>query len=468
MLIKDVLIVDDDPQMLIAMSEAVKGNDFSVTTAGNGIQALEILKETQFRTVITDLRMPGITGLDVLREVKAESPRSQVVLVTAHGSVNNAVEAMKMGAFDYLLKPFALDDLHDVVQRALRKNESFLGRGKSQSHGPVITQNPDMLATLDLAEQAAKGRATMLIQAESGTGKELLARWIHESSPRSSGPYIAVNCAALPENLLEAELFGYEKGAFTGAIGQKPGKFEMAHGGTILLDEIGEMVPMLQAKLLRVLQEQEIDRLGGRKPIPVDIRVIATTNKSLKSLVRAGAFREDLYYRLNVIPLTIPPLRNRREDIPLLARHFCEKHSNRDGGRKLELAAETIDLLVRREWPGNIRELENVIHRGVALASQSIVYPKDLFLERESLESDAFEPLVRRNAPAESPVPEGLDLKPGLSVSEMERKLIHITLEQTSGNRTRAADLLGISLRTLRNKLREYRQEHVTVTGPFA
>jgi len=468
MLIKDVLIVDDDPQMLIAMSEAVKRNDFSVTTAGNGIQALEILKETQFRTVITDLRMPGITGLDVLREVKAESPRSQVVLVTAHGSVNNAVEAMKMGAFDYLLKPFALDDLHDVVQRALRKNESFLGRGKSQSHGPVITQNPDMLATLDLAEQAAKGRATMLIQAESGTGKELLARWIHESSPRSNGPYIAVNCAALPENLLEAELFGYEKGAFTGAIGQKPGKFEMAHGGTILLDEIGEMVPMLQAKLLRVLQEQEIDRLGGRKPIPVDIRVIATTNKSLKSLVRAGAFREDLYYRLNVIPLTIPPLRNRREDIPLLARHFCEKHSNRDGGRKLELAAETIDLLVRREWPGNIRELENVIHRGVALASQSIVYPKDLFLERESLESDAFEPLVRRNAPAESPVPEGLDLKPGLSVSEMERKLIHITLEQTSGNRTRAADLLGISLRTLRNKLREYRQEHVTVTGPFA
>ena len=220
MLIKDVLIVDDDPQMLIAMSEAVK-RDFPVTTAGNGIQALEILKETQFRIVITDLRMPGVTGLDVLREVKEASPRSQVILVTAHGSVNNAVEAMKMGAFDYLVKPFALEDLHNVIQRAIRKNESFLGRGKSQSHGPVITQNPDMLATLDLAEQAAKGRATMLIQAESGTGKELLARWIHESSPRNNGPYVAVNCAALPENLLEAELFGYEKGAFTGANGQK-------------------------------------------------------------------------------------------------------------------------------------------------------------------------------------------------------------------------------------------------------
>jgi DNA-binding NtrC family response regulator len=464
MLIKDALIVDDDPQMLIAMSEAVKRNDFSVATAGNGIQALEILKETQFRIVITDLRMPGITGLDVLREVKAASPRSQVILVTAHGSVNNAVEAMKMGAFDYLLKPFALDDLHNVVQRAIRKNESFLGHGKSQSQCPVITQNPDMLATIDLAEQAAKGRATMLIQAESGTGKELLARWIHESSPRSGGPYIAVNCAALPENLLEAELFGYEKGAFTGANAQKPGKFEMAHGGTILLDEIGEMVPMLQAKLLRVLQEQEIDRLGGRKPIPVDIRVIATTNKSLKSLVREGTFREDLYYRLNVIPLTIPPLRNRREDIPLLARHFCEKHSNRDTGKKMELAPETVDLLVRRDWTGNIRELENVIHRGVALATGSIIYPKDLFLERETLESDPVETLVRHdNTPAQQQVPERLDLRPGLSVSEMEKKLIHITLEQTSGNRTRAADLLGISLRTLRNKLREYRQEHAAV-----
>jgi two-component system response regulator FlrC len=381
--------------------------------------------------------------------------------------VNNAVEAMKMGAFDYLLKPFALDDLHDVVQRAIRKNESFTARGRSQTHCPVLTQNPDMLATLDLAEQAARGRATMLIQAESGTGKELLARWIHESSPRSGGPYVAVNCAALPENLLEAELFGYEKGAFTGANGQKPGKFEMAHGGTILLDEIGEMVPMLQAKLLRVLQEQEIDRLGGRKPIPVDIRVIATTNKSLKSLVRAGTFREDLYYRLNVIPLTIPPLRNRREDIPLLARHFCDKHSNKDTAKKMDLAAETIDLLVRRDWPGNIRELENVIHRGVALATESIVYPKDLFLERETLETDFVELLRNDNTPVPLPVPDGLDLKPGLSVSEMEKKLIHITLEQTSGNRTRAADLLGISLRTLRNKLREYRQEHATAVGPL-
>jgi two-component system response regulator FlrC len=272
-----------------------------------------------------------------------------------------------------------------------------------------------------------------------------------------------VNCAALPENLLEAELFGYEKGAFTGANGQKPGKFEMANNGTILLDEIGEMVPLLQAKLLRVLQEQEVDRLGGRKPIPIDVRVIATTNRSLKSLVEAGIFREDLYYRLNVIPLTIPPLRNRKEDIPMLARHFCEKYSSNEFGSRMELAPETIDLLIRRDWPGNIRELENVIQRGAALATGSLIHPRNLFLDLESRGAVARESSDTRTEPA---LPEGLDLRPGLSVSEMEKKLIHITLEQTSGNRTRAADLLGISLRTLRNKLREYRQQDIPLTGP--
>jgi two-component system response regulator FlrC len=315
-----------------------------------------------------------------------------------------------------------------------------------------------MLATIELAEQAAKGRATVLIQAESGTGKELLARWIHQSSLRSEGPYVAVNCAALPENLLEAELFGYEKGAFTGANGQKPGKFEMAHTGTILLDEIGEMVPLLQAKLLRVLQEQEVDRLGGRKPIPIDVRVIATTNKDLKSLVRDGKFREDLYYRLNVIPLSIPPLRRRKEDIPLLARHFCAKHG--DPAKKLELATETIELLTRCDWQGNARELENVIQRGASLASGALIHPRDLFLDRDWLEALPSETPVRNAEPSN---PAGLDLNSGLTVSEMEKRLIHITLEKTSGNRTRAADLLGISLRTLRNKLREYREADVSV-----
>jgi two-component system response regulator FlrC len=463
MLNTDILIVDDDPQMRIAMSETVKRDQYSVCTAASGVEALERLKSEQFRLVITDLRMPVVSGLDLLREIKSSTPRTQVVLVTAHAAVDNAVEAMKLGAFDYLVKPFSTESLQHLVARAIRKNNSFTV-SKSHTRVPLITRDPDMLAMLELAEQAGKGRATILIQAESGTGKELLARWIHQVSQRKDGPFVAVNCAALPENLLEAELFGYEKGSFTGANAQKPGKFELASGGTILLDEIGEMVPLLQAKLLRVLQEQEVDRLGGRKPIPIDVRVIATTNKDLKTLVREGAFREDLYYRLNVIPLSIPPLRRRREDAVLLAAHFCERYGVENSGRRMELAPETIDLISRYAWPGNVRELENAIQRGTALSQTAIIKPRDLFLE--GLGSGIGEDLAAQAPPQAEPraeavrsvAPAGLDLKAGFSVGDMERKLIELTLVQTDGNRTRAAQLLGISLRTLRNKLREYRE----------
>jgi two-component system, NtrC family, response regulator AtoC len=472
---QDVLIVDDEPQMLIAMNETVKRTGFSVATAGSGVEALEKIKSCHYRMVITDLRMPVVSGLELLKEVKYSSPRTQVILVTAHGTVNNAVEAMKMGAFDYLLKPFSADDLRSVVQRAIQKNESFLTVQKAHSPFPIVTQDPDMRAALELAEQAARGKATILIQAESGTGKELVARSIHQLSPRKDGPFVAVNCAALPDNLLEAELFGHEKGAFTGAIAQKLGKFELANRGTLLLDEIGEMVPLLQAKLLRVLQEKEIDRVGGKNPIPVDVRVIATTNKDLKTLVQNGTFREDLYYRLNVIPLGIPPLRKRRDDVGLLAAYFCEKYGMETHNLKMSLAPETLELLTRYDWPGNVRELENVMQRATSLAGNSVIYPKDLRLhdafralspqtgapsvptsEKKTLptvseaELDTDGPQEVKGAPA-------LDLKAGCSVSEMEKQLIQITLAETNGNRTHAARLLGISLRTLRNKLREYR-----------
>jgi len=466
MLSKDVLIVDDEPQMLIAMNETLKRDGLSIATASSGVEAITKLKDAQFRLVITDLRMPVVTGIEVLQEAKSVSPRTQVVLVTAHGTVGNAVEAMKLGAFDYLLKPFSSTDLRGVVRRAIRRSDGFLTVRKSQQTLPIITQDPDMLATLELAEQAAKGKSTVLIQAESGTGKELMARWIHQASPRSEGPFVAVNCAALPENLLEAELFGHEKGAFTGAMMQKPGKFEIAHHGTILLDEIGEMVPLLQAKLLRVLQEQEVDRVGGSRPIPIDVRVLATTNRDLPAMVRAGSFREDLYYRLNVIPLSIPPLRKRRGDIVLLANHFCEQYTLQSSRRK-ELAPETIKFLCAYDWHGNARELENVIQRATALSANSTIYPQDLFLPekaglprfQDNLDSGQ-EPLTApdpRGDETDRKVAEALDLKAGFSMSEMEKKLIHLTLAETGGNRTRAAQLLGISLRTLRNKLREYR-----------
>jgi two-component system response regulator FlrC len=466
MLSKDVLIVDDEPQMLIAMNETLKRDGLSIVTASSGVEAISKLKDAQFRLIITDLRMPVVTGIDLLQEAKAASPRTQVVLVTAHGTVTNAVEAMKLGAFDYLLKPFSSADLRGVVRRAIRHSEGFLIVRKSHQTLPIITQDPEMLATLELAEQAAKGKSTVLIQAESGTGKELLARWIHQASPRSEGPFVAVNCAALPENLLEAELFGHEKGAFTGAVMQKAGKFETANHGTILLDEIGEMVPLLQAKLLRVLQEQEVDRVGGSRPIPIDVRVLATTNRDLSAMVRAGSFREDLYYRLNVIPLSIPPLRKRKGDIVLLASHFCEKYAPQSG-RVKELAPETIKLLCEHNWHGNARELENVIQRATALSTNSTIYPQDLFLpgnfgfsgfqDHSDLSQESLQAPKPADHEADTKVVGTLDLKAGFSVSEMEKKLIHLTLAETNGNRTRAAQLLGISLRTLRNKLREYR-----------
>jgi two-component system response regulator FlrC len=294
-----------------------------------------------------------------------------------------------------------------------------------------------MQALLDQAAQAAKTQATILVQAESGTGKELLARWIHKNSANQNGPFVAVNCAALPENLLESELFGYEKGAFTGANGFKPGKFELAQNGTILLDEIGEMAPLLQAKLLRVLQEQEVDRIGGKRPVPIRVRVIATTNKDLRKLIARGQFREDLFFRLNVVPLRIPPLRDRKDDITVLTDHFTKKYG---GSSEVQSDNETIELLERYGWPGNVRELENIVHRAFALRGRLKITPADLF--DHSVET-----------------PDSTGLQAGQSVGEMERKLIMTTLEQTNGNRTHAAKLLGISLRTLRNKLREYRVE---------
>jgi two-component system response regulator FlrC len=373
-------------------------------------------------------------GLELLHHVRRTKPALPVIVLSAHGTVPTAVDAIKAGACDFLQKPFS----HDALDEILNKHvvAGFSPRSSAEI-ADIITQNPTMLSILDQAAQAAKTNATILVQAESGTGKELLARWIHKNSSKHNGPFVAVNCAALPENLLESELFGYEKGAFTGATNFKPGKFELAQNGTILLDEIGEMAPLLQAKLLRVLQEQEVDRVGGRRPIPINVRVIATTNKDLRKLIARGQFREDLYFRLNVVPLRVPPLRDRKDDIAVLAAHFMKKYGGSVDG---SIDTETLELLERYGWPGNVRELENVIHRSFALRGRLKVLPADLF--DHSIETPETDPS-----------------QAGQSVGEMERKLIMSTLEQTNGNRTHAAKLLGISLRTLRNKLREYRVE---------
>jgi two-component system response regulator FlrC len=421
--------------MLSALEAALRHKGYTVETASNGIDAAAKLTASTetLQAVITDLKMPGMDGIELLQHVRRTSSSIPVILLTAYGTVQTAVQAMKAGANDFLVKPFSHQALDDI----LHKYASGGAPTRSQvDSSDIVTRNPAMLALLDQAAQAARTQATILIQAESGTGKELLARWIHKNSVSRQGPFVAVNCAALPESLLESELFGYEKGAFTGANTFKPGKFELAHNGTILLDEIGEMAPLLQAKLLRVLQEHEVDRVGGKRPIPIKVRVIATTNKDLRKLIARGHFREDLFFRLNVVPLRVPALRDRKDDIALLTAHFARKY----GDAAAQADEETVQLLQRYGWPGNVRELENLIHRAFALRGVLKITPLDLF--EQAIET------------SESPA-----LQAGQSVEEMERKLIMTTLDQTNGNRTHAAKLLGISLRTLRNKLREYRFE---------
>jgi two-component system response regulator FlrC len=426
--------------MLSALEAALRHKGHLVETASNGIDAAAKLETSasSVQAVITDLKMPGMDGIDLLNHVRRTKPGVPVIVLTAFGTVQTAVEAMKAGANDFLVKPFSHEALDEVLNKHLVAGSS--PRSSASDSVEIITQNAAMNTLLDQAAQAAKTQATVLVQAESGTGKELLARWIHNNSANNKGPFVAVNCAALPDNLLESELFGYEKGAFTGAVGFKPGKFELAQNGTILLDEIGEMAPLLQAKLLRVLQEHEVDRVGGKRPIPIRVRVIATTNKDLRKLIARGQFREDLFFRLNVVPLRIPTLRERKDDIVVLTQHFARKYGNAD----VQPDPGTMEMLERYGWPGNVRELENVVHRAFALRGKLKITPADLF--EHSVETA-----------------ESAGLQAGQSVDEMERKLIMTTLEQTSGNRTHAAKLLGISLRTLRNKLREYRVEEAAV-----
>ena len=443
---KPILVVDDEVEMRIAIREALLRNGHNVVTASSGLEVENKLKENQFNLVITDMKMPRMNGLEVLQLVKKEVPDIPVIIITAYGTIDTAVEAMKKGAFDYIIKPFSTEKLEVVVNKALLNRDERvipfknIPETKAAGKKAIVTADKKMMEILEVAKRIAKSNSTVLIQGESGTGKELLAYYIHQSSPRKNKTFIPVNCAALPEGLLESELFGHEKGSFTGAISRKTGKFELANQGTILLDEISEMEPQLQAKLLRVLQEHEIDRVGGREPIPIDIRIISTTNRDLKEEIKKGNFREDLFYRLNVIPLIIPPLRDRKEDISVLANHFLEKYSLRNQKKITRISEETIDLLKKYTWKGNVRELENVIERAVVLCHEDIILPKHLFINEE------FE------------TEENISFKAGISLRDMEKQLIFKTLEEVSGNRTHAAKILGISIRTLRNKLNEYKQ----------
>ena len=489
MVSEPVLIVDDEVEMRIAMSETLKHCGYPVEISHNAIDAIKKFKQNNYSLVITDMTMPKRSGLELLKDIKSIAPTKPVIMATAYGTVDTAVEAMKHGAFDYLTKPINFDSFQFIVQQALNYegmtgNVSIDVEIKKSNSKPVdlskeiVTENQSMQSLLKVARNVAKSKSTMLIQSESGTGKELLASYIHDNSDRSKRPFVAVNCAALPDTLLESELFGHAKGSFTGATQDYRGKFEQAHTGTILLDEISEMALPLQAKLLRVLQEYQVDKVGGKEPIPIDVRVIATTNQNLLGMIDNGKFREDLYFRLNVIPLALPPLRDRMDDVPVLVKHFVEKHSKINNRKCPAVSRETLNILTNYHWRGNVRELENVMERAMLLCDGEEIQPNHLLMSSQlgesSINADLASITESKTISSKSVAGKkestgtdyqnsqdssGLGIEVGMSMKEAEKRFIFKTLHETKGNRTHAAKTLGISIRTLRNKLNEYREE---------
>jgi DNA-binding NtrC family response regulator len=437
-----VLVVDDEVAMRLALQANFQRQGWHVETASGASEAIHKFGAGRFPLVVTDVRMPDGDGFQLMRSLRTSSPQTAVIFLTAFGSVPDAVQAMRGGACDYLTKPISFEQLQGAVTRVMQHRQTPVVAEPSDAV-TIIGTSHALLRALQRARSAARTGADVLIEAESGTGKEVLARYIHQCSGSNKKPFVAVNCAALPEHLLESELFGHVKGAFTGASANKPGKFELAQGGTLLLDEIGELPLGLQPKLLRALQEREIERLGDTRPIQIEIRVIATTNLTLMRMVEEGTFRADLYYRLNVVPLCLPPLRQRKEDIPPLAEFFVAEFAAEGERPAPTLHPEFVAGLQALDWPGNVRELANFLRRVIALSDAPVIGV-------EHLGPDFLTPAPQAASVSRVPV------RPGIGIKELERKLLESTLEVTHGNRTHAAEMLGISLRTIRNKIREY------------
>jgi DNA-binding NtrC family response regulator len=453
MLEKKVLVVDDDSLMKDFLHEALGRSNYFVDLASTGEEALEKIKDKDYDIILSDIRMPSMSGMELLKATKEYLPDTKVVMMTAYGTVENAVEAMKLGAFDYVMKPFSADEIELVLKRAFEHKRLILENRllRSELAGKyrfenIVGKSPQIQKIFELVEEVADTKARVLITGESGTGKELIAKAIHYNSSRKEGPFIKINCAALPDGLAESELFGHEKGAFTGAIRKSEGRFELADGGTLLLDEVSEISPALQAKLLRVLQEREFERVGSGETIQVDVRIISTSNKNLGEQIEKGKFREDLFYRLNVIPMHIAPLRERKEDLPVLAEHFLKKY-NLENNRSIEgISQKVYEIFSEYPWPGNVRELENYIERAVVTSKGNVLTPSDFPKEIAFGKADFASGAI------------GV----GCSIHEAEKRLILKTLEVEGGNRTKAAEILGISTRTLRNKLQEYGLKEAT------
>ncbi|THB71255.1 MAG: sigma-54-dependent Fis family transcriptional regulator [Desulfobulbaceae bacterium] len=453
-----ILVVDDQPNYLIVLSELLRDEGFEVYTAGNGTQALGIIREVDLDLVISDMQMPGMNGMELLEQVKKIDGDMPVLIITAYAEVGKAVAAMQAGAYSYLAKPFSNDELIITIKKAV-SHRSLLRENirlrkevqKRSSFGGMVGKNPRMKQVYDLIEKVSPTPASVLITGESGTGKELVAKAIHVNSPREPFPFITVNCAALAENLLESELFGHEKGAFTGAASMRKGRFEVADKGTIFLDEIGEIPLALQAKLLRVLQERSFERVGGSKTLTVDVRIISATNKDLREEVQQGRFREDLFYRLNVIHVALPALRDRMDDMPLLVEHFVGKCAENHGKEKLEISPEALRLFGTLPWDGNVRELENTIERAAILCNNDRIEPEDVQPESVTIDKGAS---WTQDLNISQIIPEEVKLNEVLYIVE-ERMLLE-ALESTGYVQARAAEQLGITKSLLQYKMKKY------------
>ncbi len=461
-----VLIIDDDETVRDVLQSFLAGKGFEVTLAVDGQSGIDYIKNSSFDIILTDLIMPGISGIEILKEISTLNIKTPVLVITAFGTVQTAVEAMKLGAFEYVTKPFNLDEIMIVINKALNlsklQKENLMLKMqlmKKYKFEGIVGDSPSMQVVYRLIEQIADTDSTVMILGDSGTGKELIAKTIHYNSSRSQGPFVPLNCAAIPRDLLESELFGHEKGAFTGAINTRIGRFELAQNGTIFLDEVGELDPSLQVKLLRVLQEREFERVGGMKTVKVDVRVLAATNKNLEKLTQEGKFREDLYYRLNVIPLHLPPLRSRPEDIPLLVDHFITEFSKKRKRNPFVFSGDAMKCLLSYHWPGNVRELENLIERLTILVRNDTIQVTDLpekfyaCMPVQSGQDPAPSVSVATSRPA-ADIPEtGVDL--GSLVSNLEKDLILKALSKSGGVKSKAAQFLGLNRTTLLEKMKK-------------
>jgi two-component system NtrC family response regulator len=448
-----IVVIDDEVNATAALETLLKEDGYEVACAHDANTGLALIEQVDPDVVLTDLRMPGMDGLQLLTRLKQARPQTMVILMTAYGTVKNAVRAMKNGAEDYLAKPLDLEELEVVVERAVEKKrlieetrqlrERVADKYRFEN---MLGENPAMLLAFKAVRQTAPSNASVLVLGESGTGKELFAQALHQASPRHARPFVKVACAALPETLLESELFGHEKGAFTGATNRRAGRFEAADGGTLFLDEIGDISPTVQVKLLRFLEEREFERVGGNRTFKVDVRIVCATHRDLPKMIADGAFREDLYYRLNVIEIRIPPLRERLSDVPLLAHHFLREFATRNHKSVRSLSEEAMELLLNQTWPGNVRQLENVIERAVVLAEEEVLTPAHFPTLRHHVES------------AEAHRTGGVAI-PGSSFAVIEREAILRTLESVGGSTSQAAKILGVSPRKIQYKLKEYQKD---------